>query len=38
MKENYLFERLSLINKNDLFELNKIFLIQRKKPNKNLFK
>ena len=30
MKENNLFERLSLISKNDLFELNNICLIQKK--------
>ena len=27
MKENHLFERLSLIQRNDLFELNKICLM-----------
>ena len=30
IKENYLFKRLSLIWKNDLFESNKICLVQKK--------
>ena len=30
VKENNMFEKLSLISKNDLFELNNIFLIQTK--------
>ena len=37
--ENYLFERLFLIQRNDLFELNRIWFKQSIiKPNKNLFK
>ena len=40
IKENNFFERLSLIWRNDLFELNNIFSIQRKYlwTKKNIFK